>query len=492
MKQKMKTKHELMNNTRTLLLSFLLLPMLSAPVYAQPAVFPIATNLSSQLLDELSGSAASDGTNFLVGIEQEFIKTNSPVGAQLIAPDGSLAGPFINFSRTGGLPWVACSGTNYLVVWQDDASANGQIFGQIVSLTGTLAGGAFPISYSSAWVDLMGPQVVAYAKGNYLVGWDDYQNGPSSVYGQIVSASGSLVGDNFEIFSSTNSQDAKNADVASDGTNFFVNCLYNSTGEGNHNINRGRFVAVNGTMGDGFDISQSSSIAQNPQCLIFNGTNYLTVWPFASETNSTGNPIWSLHGRFVNPDGTFPGNEFEILGTNAAPMLPVLAFDGANYLLTWTEGMFTSNSMVWMQFLDASGLPFGASFAPFTSINGKVPMFGGAGFGDGHYLALTSVGTNFYEPGIMTFDTPGNEVYGTFIPSSIAPPQAAGPSSYADNHFSFSFSGTPGIPYVIQAATNLASPVWSSLATNIFTNGIIDFTDSSATNRGKFYRVMKQ
>jgi hypothetical protein len=300
----------------------------------------------------------------------------------------------------------------------------------------------------------------------------------------MVSADGSLIGGNLDIFPSADSQAERGAVVASDGTNFFVNCLYNSTSSGNHNVNQGRFVAANGVMGSAFDIGQTVSLDQNPEYVIFNGTNYLAVWPFDSETNSSGDPIWSLHGRFVNPDGTFPGNEFEILGTNAAPMLPMLAFDGANYLLTWTKGFYIPNSMVWMQFLDADGLPFGASFAPFTSINGKPPMFGGAYFGNGQYLALTTVGTGF--------DTPGGEIYGAFISSSIAPPQAADPSSYADNHFSFSFSGTPGIPYVIEAATNLASPVWSSLATNIFTNGIIDFTDSSATNRGKFYRVMKQ
>lgn len=465
-----------MKNICVILLSWLLLSTSAVRLHAQPALFPIATNGPGYF----GGSAASDGTNFLVGLQVGDI--NSIVGAQLISSNGAMSGPFINFGRTGGLPWVACSGTNYLVVWQDDANyPTDCIYGQIVSPVGTLVGSAFSISASSGRVDLMGPEVVAYAGGSFLVVWDDYRNGPSSVYGQIVSSSGSAVGGNFAIFPNVGSQDARNAVVTSSGTNFLVNCLYDSTGVGEHNLNRGRFIAVNGAMGGAFDISQTASLAQNPQYVIFNGANYLAAWPFASQTNSMGDPIWSLRGRFVNADSTFSGNEFEIFDTNTVTALPILAFDGSHYLLTWTEQIFTTNSMVRMQFLDTNGIPFGISFTPFMNQNGKPPMLGGAGFVNGRYFALTTVGVGF--------DMPGGEVYGAFIPDSAAPPQATGAMSYAEKQFTFSFSCTPGIPYVIQTSTNPATPVWSSLATNSVTNGIITFTDSGATNSGRLYRL---
>ena len=70
--------------------------------------------------------------------------------------------------------------------------------------------------------------------------------------------------------------------------------------------------------------------------------------------------------------------------------------------------------------------------------------------------------------------------------------QTPGPSSlfYQTNQFGFNITGALYIPIVVEACTNLASPVWTSLQTVKLTNGLYYFSDPQWTNYpGRFYRI---
>src|ERR1035437_8967238 len=77
-------------------------------------IFPIATNNA-----DFSLSMASDGTNYLVGIQGDYAGPGYYITAQMFSPTGALLGPRINpvpGHTTGGFPLypsLACSGTNY-------------------------------------------------------------------------------------------------------------------------------------------------------------------------------------------------------------------------------------------------------------------------------------------------------------------------------------------------------------------------------------------
>jgi hypothetical protein len=57
------------------------------------------------------------------------------------------------------------------------------------------------------------------------------------------------------------------------------------------------------------------------------------------------------------------------------------------------------------------------------------------------------------------------------------------------NGFGFTITGTPNISCVVEVCTNLASPVWTPLATNTLASGSSYFSDSQSSNRpAGFYR----
>jgi hypothetical protein len=59
-----------------------------------------------------------------------------------------------------------------------------------------------------------------------------------------------------------------------------------------------------------------------------------------------------------------------------------------------------------------------------------------------------------------------------------------------NNQFGFNLTGTPNIPIVVEACTNLANPQWTSLLTCNVTNGSIYFSDPMWTNfPTRIYRI---
>jgi hypothetical protein len=119
-------------------------------------------------------SPAFDGTNYLVGIIQD----DHNITAQLVSQTGTLVGPRISTGRTGGLPFVAFDGTNYLMVWSDDATfPNDDIYGQFISPSGNLVGSPLCHKHGllKTGLDFGSGNVAFDGVGNYLVIWTDYR-----------------------------------------------------------------------------------------------------------------------------------------------------------------------------------------------------------------------------------------------------------------------------------------------------------------------------
>jgi len=59
-----------------------------------------------------------------------------------------------------------------------------------------------------------------------------------------------------------------------------------------------------------------------------------------------------------------------------------------------------------------------------------------------------------------------------------------------NNQFGFDITGTPAIPIVVQASTNLANPVWTALTNVTLTNGLFHFSEPlQAGSAARYYRI---
>ena len=75
--------------------------------------------------------------------------------------------------------------------------------------------------------------------------------------------------------------------------------------------------------------------------------------------------------------------------------------------------------------------------------------------------------------------------------TSVAPVIAAGSIAFTGGGFMLGGTGGTGQTYVLLTTSNLVSPVWMPVATNVAdTNGLFQFTDPGAiSNRQQFYRL---
>jgi hypothetical protein len=67
---------------------------------------------------------------------------------------------------------------------------------------------------------------------------------------------------------------------------------------------------------------------------------------------------------------------------------------------------------------------------------------------------------------------------------------ANGSFGVRNNQFGFDITGTTNIPIVVQASTNPANPVWTSLTNVTLTNGLFHFSEPVLPNTPyRYYRI---
>jgi hypothetical protein len=122
------------------------------------------------------------------------------------------------------------------------------------------------------------------------------------------------------------------------------------------------------------------------------------------------NNEWDLFACFVTTSGTV-AERITITDESGNQQFPSIAFDGTNYLVTWTDGLWSYPTYFKGRFFNTSGIPVGAAFTIFgPSLDYKIPIYGGVGGGIGSegykYLALVTRCDTAFTNG---------DIYGAFI-----------------------------------------------------------------------------
>ncbi|HLA35963.1 MAG TPA: hypothetical protein VJ001_13960, partial [Rhodocyclaceae bacterium] len=117
---------------------------------------------------------------------------NRYVAGRIVAPNGALGSEFRISQGYGNGSSVGFDGTNFFVVWKEDAQ-DYEVRGRFVSPTGAL-GQEISINASQEPSDY--PVLVDFDGANYVIGWTDstVDGAVSNPFAQQVSPSGALVG----------------------------------------------------------------------------------------------------------------------------------------------------------------------------------------------------------------------------------------------------------------------------------------------------------
>jgi autotransporter-associated beta strand protein len=143
----------------------------------------------------------------------------------------------------------------------------------------------------------------------------------------------------------------------------------------------------------------------------------------------------------------------------------------------WTGTLnYTGTLLVTNVTSDASALAAGDSFTLFSS--------SGAASGNFNNFILPALGQ-----GLAWNWAPASGILS--VVASSAPPVLSGVATFSHGSFSLTFNGTSGRTYKVLMTTNLALPSadWTVLSSGTFGAGAVNFTDSSATNVERFYRI---
>jgi len=209
--------------------------------------------------------------------------------------------------------------------------------------------------------------------------------------------------------------------VAFDGTNFLVVW----TDDSNDYEVKGRFVSPAGTLGTELSINASTAPSDNPLTVAFDGTNYLVVW--TDEVGATvGVPThaWDVFGQRVDTSGNLVGGVISISTAAGQQFLPMIAFDGANYLVTWTDMRNDTNkdwvcdsnegtcSDIYGQYVSKTGAVVGTEFVINNDTGNQ--MGGVGGFAGGKYFVIVNTGIVWPGPNYVP-DWSYGDVYGVFV-----------------------------------------------------------------------------
>ncbi len=197
----------------------------------------------------------------------------------------------------------------------------------------------------------------------------------------------------------------------------------------------------------------------------------LGIYAFAG----TGLGNVTIPGNVANiPYGAFEGctGMTNAAICNGVTTIGEFAFDNCLSLTKVTIAASLTNIGTWA-FWSCSNLST-------VFFKGNAPTTDPAGFESDNATAYYLSGTTGWEPTLAG------------LPTVLWNPQIQTAINFGvqNEQFGFDITATNNIPVLVEATTNLISPVWTPLQTSTITNGLFHFTEPfQANSAGRFYRL---
>jgi len=246
--------------------------------------------------------------------------------ALFLDTDGTMREVFTVYRGGGSSTDVLFDGSNYVFVWQGGHSGAFDIYGARMSRSGNVLDTAGFV-VSTAVGEQLDPSV-AFDGTNYLAVWKEHRGSSFDIYGIRISQYGAIL-DTQSIAISTAVNDQYSPVVSFDGENYFV--VWHDWREGWENVDiYGARVSKFGIVLDTAGIAICTDEGwQTQPSMVFDGVNYFIVW-----RNGTG--YSDIYGTRVSPMGKILDPAYIAISTaEGKQTVPVVAFDGKNYLVVW-------------------------------------------------------------------------------------------------------------------------------------------------------------
>jgi hypothetical protein len=281
--------------------------------------------ISTAAFSQSSPAIAFDGTNYLVAW-QDYRTTDFDIYAGRVTPAGAVLDPDGLPIATSAIyqryPSLAYGQGSYLVTWERWDGANNQgIWGARIQTSGVPRDSGFCIAPG------VGSFAPAVSGGSgYLVAWEK-----SGIWANWVDTSGAVrYPTDAPVYAAANNQ--RQPGAAFNGTHYLV--VWQDERAGDTADIRGIRVSRFGTQVDPrpITISAAQKVQGNPAAAS-NGTDFLAVWAdLRSDTTRVYAARVSQNGVVLDTAG------IRVCSSSGSQLAPVVAGNGSNYLVAWTDG----------------------------------------------------------------------------------------------------------------------------------------------------------
>jgi hypothetical protein len=208
------------------------------------------------------------GTNYFVAwLDGAFAKLNTDVKVSRVDPQGAVLGNGVPIGIGDERPDIAYDNDRCLVVWSQEFNG---VLGRFVNASGQPEGQEFLITLTQGTSTI---PLVEYGAGHYLVVWPDFCPAGTDldIFGQIVSPTGQLLGDQIKIAQGTSIQNYPS--IAFDGNAFLVVWVEDAA------TVYGRYISENGVpIGEGFPISNNTTYERQSASVKAGENKFLVAW----------------------------------------------------------------------------------------------------------------------------------------------------------------------------------------------------------------------
>ncbi len=260
-------------------------------------------------------------------------------------------------------PSVCSNGISYLVTWRGYGTSDSSyddIYGRMLDASGSPIGADFCINSYTPYYQYY-PSVCSNG-ASYLVTWFGYGAPDSSyddIYGQMLDASGSPIGSEFRVNSYTTSYQNWPS-VCSNGVSYLITWSGYGASGSSYGIYGQMLDASGNLIGSEFRVNTYTSSDQKYPSVCSNGTGYLVTWSGYGASGSS----YDIYGQMLDASGNLIGSEFRVnTYTSSDQNYPSVCSNGFSYLITWSGyGASGSSYDIYGQMLDTSGSPIGSEF----------------------------------------------------------------------------------------------------------------------------------